>query len=96
MKIFLALALLIPAFAFAQDCSKAVPIMKSPVDDVKAAQAAATQKCEREQQLRRIALYQGAAKTCADSADERLKQEPTADRAKVYSACLKGHGYIVQ
>lgn len=74
-----------------QDCAKAVPIMRSPNDDIGQAQLRATQKCEAERSRKGAAHRKSVQVLCAESAD--AQKLPKAKRDERYAACLRGHGY---
>jgi hypothetical protein len=101
--IFLAVLVFSSAAAIAQsadprDCAKAIPVMKSPADDLKQAQFDATRRCETNKQRQQNALFQGARMTCNATADDRAQRESLSDaqRTEAFRACMKGHNYIVQ
>ena len=79
----------------AQDCSKAVPIMLSPNDDIGKAQLRATQKCEAERMRKGDAHRKSVQLLCGETADMQMQRDKLspATRDTRYAACLRGHGY---
>lgn len=87
--VFVALAW--SSLVWPQDCSKAVPIMRSPNDDLAQAQLRATQKCEAERTRRGATHSKSVEALCNESME--LLNLPKAKREQQYAACLRGHGY---